>query len=179
MISSKTVTSIFMVPTLGIDKEDLSKNNFINAYSDDINNDASIEDSVFLLFKPKDLVNFKSFLEKEYEKTKKIIEDYDYEDGYVVVVYNLDDKYKEDFDKIREGKYSTTSIQFQNLFNKTVRSEKTGNEQETIQYLIFTKDIKLLDFWEEAIGQSLHEDEEIWPEFNIVKETLDIKNIKK
>ena len=36
----------------------------------------------------------------EYERTKDIIEDYDYEDGYVVVVYKLNMEFKEDFNTI-------------------------------------------------------------------------------
>ena len=40
---------------------------------------------------------FRNFLDNEFERTKAIVEDYDYEDGYVVVVYQLNDKYKKDF----------------------------------------------------------------------------------
>jgi hypothetical protein len=38
-------------------------------------------------FKPDNLEKFKEILEGEYERTKDIIEDYDYADGFVVVVY--------------------------------------------------------------------------------------------
>lgn len=179
MISNKTITSIFMVPTININKQALLKNNFINAYSKDIGNDIDYEDSVFLLFLPKDIDSFRRFLEEEYERTKDIIEDYDYAGGYVVVVYKLNPEFKEDFDKVRNSKYSSTSKKFQKLFPQKVRLKGSKEFQDSVQYLIFTKDTQLLDFWEEIIGTTKISSHnlEVWPGYNELLETLDIKNL--
>ena len=122
----KTITSIFMVPTLRIDKERMRANGFINAYSKDAKRDVQYDNCVYLLFRPKDLDAFREFLDDEYERTKTIIDDYDYEDGFVVLVYELNDKFKRDFDLVRKGKYSETSREFQTLFPKIIKLKKNG-----------------------------------------------------
>ena len=93
-----------MVPTLGFPRESLRNNNFINAYIKDENLDHNYKDAVYLLFKPDNIDKFREFLEVEQERTKDFIEDYDYEDGYVVLVYKLNAKFKKDFAIIKKGK---------------------------------------------------------------------------
>ena len=51
----KTITSIFMVPTLDIPKNSLKDNNFINGYVKDKNKEEHYEDAIYLLFKPKNV----------------------------------------------------------------------------------------------------------------------------
>ena len=56
MNGKKTVTSIFMMPTLNIPRKNLYKNGYINAYVEDIHKDLPYdEDVIYLLFKPKNL----------------------------------------------------------------------------------------------------------------------------
>ena len=109
-----------MVPTLKIDRGNLRDNGFLNAYVADKGKDIQHKDAIYLLFKPKDLDKFREFLDKEYERTKSVIDDYDYEDGYVVVVYKLNPKWKKDFMLVREGLYSRTSEEFQKLFPQVI-----------------------------------------------------------
>ena len=185
MVINKTVTSVFMVPTLGISKSDLHGNSFINAYSKDKDKEIDYEDVVFLLFKPKDLNVFKEFLDGEYERTKDVIDDYDYEDGYVVVVYTLNKRFKPDFDLIKKSRYSQTSKQFQELFPKKVHLEPEKRTssllpiEDSIQFLIFNKSKRLVQFWENIIEtQYLSSfDVEVWPFFDEKKETLDINKL--
>lgn len=176
----KTITSIFMVPTLKIDRELLKDNGFINGYAIDKRRDAQYEGCVYLLFKPKDLDKFRSFLDKEYERTKTIIDDYDYEDGYVVVVYKLDTKWKKDFALIREGLYSLTSEKFQAVFPKNVKLVRYGMtiQKSSIQHKIFNKTKDLRDYWEERLGVSFTDDMELWDGFVFENETLDLDKIK-
>ena len=93
----------------------------MNGYIKDGKRDAQYENAVYLLFKPSDLDKFRLFLDGEYERTKSIIDDYDYEDGYVVVVYEINPKLKDDIDLIKQGKYSKTSQKFQEIFPKVVK----------------------------------------------------------
>lgn len=177
----KTITTMFFVPTLSIDRDMLAKNNFINGYVKDSNRDIQYENAVYLLFKPEDLDKFRIFLDDEYERTKSIIDDYDYEDGYVVLVYELDKTFNQDFELIKQGKYSKTSKKFQKLFPKTMKvhlSTNTFQTKVTLQYRIFNKTEDLREFWEEKIDIKLDENSEVWTMFIENKETLDFEKIK-
>jgi hypothetical protein len=173
-----------MVPTLNFPKDILKQNGFINGYVKDSGNEAQYDNSVYILFKPTDIDKFRKFLDDEYERTKNIIEDYDYEDGYVVVVYQLDDKYEKDYDLVRQGKYSKTSLDFQKLFPKFVTIVKEGSKKEemSLQTRVFKKTEDLVEFWEEKLGVNLKEmfgeDYEVWDGWDESKEILEINKIK-
>ena len=134
---------------------------------------------MYLLFQPKDLDKFRQFLEDEYERTKNIIDEYDYEGGYVVVVYKLNPKFKSDFLLIKEGLYSQTSQEFQALFPKIVKIQKDGFKRDEIslQYRIFNKTADLVKYWEDKLGVEFDEDQEIWHGFVLEDEILDIDKI--
>lgn len=180
----KNITSIFMVPTLKVPKDALRSNGFINAYIKDDRREDQYKESIYLLFKPNDLDKFREFLDNEYERTKTIIEDYDYEDGYVVIVYQLNEKYKKDFELIRKGKYSKTSEDFQKVFPKIVKIYRNGlhREELSLQYRIFNKADDLIEYWENRLGINLELtlgiDFEVWEGFNESKEILELDKIK-
>ena len=173
-----------MVPTLKFPKESLKSNGFINGYIKDDKNETQYEDAVYILFKPENLDKFREFLDNEYERTKNIIEDYDYEDGFVVVVYKLNEKYKKDYDLIKQGKYSKTSKAFQNEFPKSVKILRDGLEKDEIslQTRVFNKTEDLIEFWEEKLGVNLKEmfgeDCEVWDGWDESKEILELDKIK-
>lgn len=180
----KNITSIFMVPTLRFPKDSLKSNGFINGYIRDEGKESHYENSVYILFKPENLDQFREFLDNEYERTKHIIEDYDYEDGFVVVVYQLDEKYEKDYELIRQGKYSKTSKEFQNEFPKSVKIVREGlsKDEMSLQSRVFKKTEDLIEFWEEKLGVNLQEvmgdDFEVWDGFDESKEILEINKIK-
>ena len=127
MSIKRTVATIFMVPTLKIKRETLMENGFINGYLSDSRRDVQHRNAVYLLFKPTNLDKFREFLDNEYERTNYILDDYDYEDGYVVVVYQLNPVWREDFMLIREGMYSRTSQDFQKDFPKVIKIMKNDS----------------------------------------------------
>jgi hypothetical protein len=180
----KNITSIFMVPTLKVPKDALKNNGFINAYIKDARKEHNYEDCIYVLFKPENLDKFREFLDDEYERTKAVIEDYDYEDGFVVVVYKLDDTFKNDFLLIRESKYSKTSQDFQKMFPKVVKILKGSlyKEEISLQYRVFNKTDDLIDFWEEKLGidfiKILGDNFEVWDGWDEEKEVLEIDKIK-
>jgi hypothetical protein len=180
----KNITSIFMVPTLKVPKDALRGNGFINAYVRDVRKEDHYDECIYLLFKPENLDKFREFLDNEYERTKAVIEDYDYEDGFVVVVYKLDDKYKNDFVLVKQGKYSKTSKDFQKLFPKVIKITRNGlNKDEiSLQYRIFNKAEDLVSFWEDKLGIDLIEivgdDFEVWEGWDESKEILELDKIK-
>jgi len=176
----KNITSIFMVPTLKVPKDALRGNGFINAYIKDARKEDQYKGCVYLLFKPENLDKFREFLDGEYERTKAVIEDYDYEDGYVVVVYQLDDKYKNDFTLVQGGKYSKTSANFQKLFPKVVKITRNGlsKDEVSLQYRIFNKAEDLISFWETKLGIEFEDDYEVWDGWDEEKEILELDKIK-
>ena len=173
-----------MVPTLKVPKDALRGNGFINAYVKDARKEDHYDESIYLLFKPENLDKFREFLDSEYERTKAVIEDYDYEDGYVVVVYQLDEKYKNDFVLVKQGKYSKTSANFQKLFPKVIKIVRKGlsKDEISLQYRIFNKAEDLVSFWEEKLGIDLADilgnDFEVWEGFDESKEILELDKLK-
>jgi len=173
-----------MVPTLKVPKDALRGNGFINAYVRDVRKEDHYDECIYLLFKPENLDKFREFLDNEYERTKAVIEDYDYEDGYVVVVYQLDDKYKKDFTLVKQGKYSKTSKDFQKLFPKVIKITRNGlhKDEISLQYRIFNKAEDLVSFWEDKLGIDLVEivgdDFEVWEGWDESKEILELDKIK-
>jgi hypothetical protein len=175
-----TITSIFIVPTLSIDKGKLLDNGFVNGYIKDGKRDIQYDNAVYLLFKPADLDKFRDFLDKEYERTKSIVDDYDYEDGYVVVVYEINPRLKNDVELVKQGKYSQTSKKFQEIFPKVVKIRKNGlsRDEISLQFRVFNKTEDLVQFWEDKLGVELPEDVEVWHGFFEDFETLDLNKIK-
>ena len=180
MAIRKTITSIFMVPTLKFPKDSLKNNGFINGYIKDDRRDDQYEDAVYILFKPNNLDKFREFLDAEYERTKNIIEDYDYEDGFVVVVYQLHKKFKKDYELVKLGKYSQTSKTFQNEFPKAVKVIKSGlsKDEVSLQVRVFRKTKELIEFWENKLGVVFEDDYEAWDGFDEQNEILNIDKIK-
>jgi hypothetical protein len=176
----KTITSIFIVPTLSISREKLADNGFVNGYIKDGMREIQYENAVYLLFKPENLDKFKDFLDEEYERTKSIIDDYDYEGGYIVVVYMLNSRLEEDFKLIKESKYSQTSKKFQEIFPKIVKINKLGYQRDEIslQYRIFNKTEDLRKYWEDILNMNIDETIEVWQGFFEDNETINLTKIK-
>ena len=176
----KTITSIFIVPTLKINRDKLKENGYLNGYMSDVRRDIQYQNAVYLLFQPRNIDQFREFLDSEAERTKQIIDDYDYEDGFVVVVYTLDKKWKKDFALVREGLYSQTSQEFQDDFPKVIKIIKSGlhRDEISLQYRIFKKTDDLRTYWEERLDMQFTGDMEVWNGFDIDNEELDLDKIK-
>ena len=169
-----------MVPTLKIPKDALKNNGFINAYIKDEKRDVQYENCIYLLFRPKHLDRFREFLDSEYERTKSVIDDYDYEDGFVVVVYELNNQFSKDFSLVKKGKYSKTSSTFQALFPKVIKILKNGlhKDEISLQYRVFNRTEDLIKFWEDKLGVEFDDDQEVWHGFEEENEVLNIKKLK-
>ena len=181
MKTKKTITSIFMVPTLMVPKNALKQNGFINAYLDDVDRDFKYDNVIYVLFLPTDLAKFREFLDGEYERTTSIIEDYDYEGGFVVLVYKLNEAFDIDFYLIRQGRYSETSDKFQKIFPKVLKIRKNGlhRDEISLQYRVFNKTDDMREYWEDKIGIDWDESLEVWEGFDKSREILDINKLKK
>ena len=175
----KTITSIFMVPTLHVPKDALKDNGFLNGYSKNELREDHYKDAIYLLFKPEQLDKFREFLDAEYERTKDIIDDYDHK-GFVVVVYKLNPEFVIDFGLVKQGKYSKTSPSFQKEFPKVIKITNNGvNKDEiSLQYRIFNRTEDLIKFWEEKLDVIFSDTQEIWHNFDTENETLTEEKLK-
>jgi hypothetical protein len=169
-----------MVPTLKIDKDELKKNGYLNGYLSDARRDVQYKECVYILFKPSNLNAFREFLDKEHERTRDIIDDYDYEDGFVVLVYKLNNKWKHDFGLIREGLYSRTSDEFKRQFPKKIAIVRNHLQRDevSLQHRIFNKTQDLREYWEDRLDVEFTDDMEVWEGFDIDREVLDLDKIK-
>lgn len=176
----RTISAIFIVPTLSIDRTALKDNGFLNAYVKDEIREVQYKNAVHVLFRPENLDKFKLFLDNEYERTKNVIEDYDYEGGFVVIVYNLDPKFKADYGLVKLGKYSKTSPVFQAMFPKTVKVTMNGFQKDdtSLQYRVFNKTADLKTYWEEKLGVDFDDTMEVWEGWLDENEILNIEKLK-
>jgi hypothetical protein len=166
-----------MVPTLKIGRDKLLGNNFLNAFSNDVDSEIQYENCIFLVFHLKHLEKFKEFLDGEYERTKSLITDYNYNDDYIVLVYQLDDAFKKDFAKIKIGAYSKTSKEFQAMFPEKIAVN--GSQSYSTQYKVFNQTEDLIKFWEEKLDVVMEPGQELWEMYDESKEILSQENFKK
>jgi hypothetical protein len=173
MVVSRTINTLFMVPTLRLTLEQLIEHGFIDAYEIDSLRDEQYEDAVYLLFKPANPVRFEMFIESQLVRNG-LIDEYDYENGLVVLVYKLDPAYKTDLDLVKSGKYSETSKIFQELFKQRVNIEIEGvpSTEDSFQNMVFNKSPILVEHWRKEANIEIPVDREYWSMYNIDKETL-------
>jgi len=177
----KTISTIFIVPSLKFDKGVLLDNGFINGYAGDVNREEKYKDAVYILFKPKNRDQFIMFVESEYLKNeRKLIDEYDYDGGWVVLVYKLDERFKKDYALIKKGKYSKTSKEFQELFPKVIKIIRNGlhKDEVALQHRIFKKAQDLKEFWELKFDVDFNDDMEVWDGWDEKNELLDVYKLK-
>ena len=183
--SKSTLTTILLLPAIGMSRRALLKYGFINAYLADIDSEIEYKDCVYILFKPDSIDRFESFFMREKE-SKNFVTQYDYEGGYIVLVYSILDKFKADYNLGLDGIYSKFSNEYKETFPKFVKvvNSETGilESQISLQFHIINRSIALRNMWEEEFKvkfKDLGEDMEVWGRYDIHHETLDIEQIRK
>lgn len=175
-----TATTMFLVPGLGFNIDTIRyRYGFINAYLADVDYDM-YENAVYLLFKPKDMHTFQTFLERS--EGPRIIDDYDYEGGYVVVVYEFPSEFRQEFKMFMKGKYSQFREKYRVLLPQVdSKIDKEGNPftEYSLQFMVCHKAKALKDYWEKKLEIELDEEDEYWSVPDIKRETLNIEKIKK
>ena len=181
---SKNITSIFIVPSLEIPRQDRIDNGFINGYLSETITNQKFIDCVFLLFKPSFPSGFRKFVNKEYESEREILFDYDIENGFSILVYRLNPKFNDDFELIKQSRYSETSKEFQNKFPETIEiHDKKFNATKTeksLQYRVFnkTQDLKNYFLQVDTIKWIKNPKAEYWYDFEMDNETLTTSALK-
>lgn len=178
----KNCTTIFLLPSVGHTRQNLLKHGFLAAYLDDVNHEIHYEEAIYMLFKPEDTLAFQKFLENEYKKASLILEDYDYEGGYVIVVYRIHEKYLPEYQLFLEGKYSKFSQGYINMFPTDILVEDSRGlttMSKSLHYHIFNRTKEIKEYWEKKVGQSIPDDMELWSSPDMDREVLDITSFQK
>lgn len=174
----KNCTTIFLLPGIGHTRQGLLKYGFLAAYLDDINHSVHYENALYVLFKPEKQDEFHKFLTNEHAKNGLVLEDYDYEGGYTVIVYLFAEKFMPEYELFLQGKYSQFRPEYTKLFPKTAKvlDPQFGIEvtKTSLQQHIFTRSKLIKKYWEKKIGQKLPDDMELWSSPDMSKEILDI-----
>lgn len=169
-------STLFLLHPLGLSRSAMEKTGFINCYLEDPEHPYEGLDVVYMLFKPGS--RFKYFVDTEKTRTPLFIDEYDLEDGYVVLVYEFPKELKEDFERFKKGAYSSFSKQFKETVPKYTRN---GYKEYSFQYMVINK----LPEWkyylegEEGLNMSLDDGVELWMAPNMEKEKLTSENIKR
>lgn len=175
------ISRIFMLPTVvSTPVEDLINIGLVNTYLRDGERDIQYENSLHLLFKPKNTDKFTWWLDREYQNNPAIIDDYNYSGEYIIVVYKLNPSFEKDFQLVKEGKYSKTSPEFRKLFPKVIKIVKNGRhfDELSLQYRIFNKTNDLVEYWENEFNVSFGDEMEVWRKMNEEEETISHKKLK-
>jgi len=156
-------SSLFLVkPVVGEGLGTLESDyQFISSYLKDEEREDLNGDFLFLLFKPIDFEHFESFVFKQKNNTN-FFEDYDYEGGYVVLVYTYPDFMIRDLKKFKEGKFSEFTSYTKGLFNKFYKPSIIGKQQKTPHWLIFDKDKILRKELSELLDVEIGKEEELF-----------------
>lgn len=177
--TNRTNTSLFLLPGLGLTINELKPYGFVNAYIGDMKHD-HYSYCVYLLFKPSNIMEFNAFLEGQYLKGQ-MIDEYDYEGGYVVVVYKFPEQFEQEYKLFLSGKYSEFRKKYKDLFPIEIHSEDNDGPftQPSFFFHVFNRTKELEKYWFEKIGVHLSKDSEYWSKPDVIKETLNIDEIEK
>jgi len=178
----QTNTTLFLVPILGHDTTLLTKEyGFIDGFMADANKETSYLYPVFLVFKPEDLGDFQEFVDREYLRTSDLVLDYDYDGGFVVLVYQFPDKFQKDYRRFKQGKYSKLSLEFSARLPAYEKSSSGNNIPEmSIQRRIILQTPEFIESMMEIVGEDIMKiTGQCWSIPKMEDETLDIGKLKR
>lgn len=164
-----TNTSYFILPLFKVPLMKLDEYGFVNSFLYDKNKADNLPNgkTIYILFRPNEAqkVPLQKQIE-DWETNGFFIEDYDYSDGYVVVILRFPDKYKDQYKLFLQGRYSEFSEDYKNEIPRKVSVilPSTGElyEDDSLQFLIINKRIRLKNYWKDQTDFDLGPEDEYW-----------------
>lgn len=161
-----TNTTKFILPFLFDENtryQELFDNLFVNAYIADMANKDN-DDEIHLVF-----ADYPSL--KLTQKIANPFTEYEYKDGYVLV-YSLDNKWIDDYNKIILGKYSTISVEAK----YRILSFWEEDNKSPLYSVLFKEGKAVRKFVQEITGDKINEpwsrEKEWWLPFKLPEEVL-------
>ena len=115
-------------------------------------------------------MRFNDFIVRIEEKGVYIIDEFDYPNDNILLVFKIPTIYLKDFKLILEGKYSKVSNTYKNSFPNTITINK--KPISCIQHLVCNKTEELKQEFEEFLGITFDQTQEYWSIYNKQKETF-------
>ena len=131
-----------------------------NAFLEDEMNEEYTGDLLFILLHPTHTDILDVLIAQQEQNNINFIGEYDYPDGYVVLVYAIPEEMKSDFIKFKEGKYSEMSLKYKELFDYTVT--RNGKPEKSLQFMVLYKDKEFKDNLEGYLGVTIDNNSELW-----------------
>lgn len=170
-IRKMTVTTLFILNLVKINRAEIIENGFENAFIRDRIKEGegtSYDNGVYLLFRPFKVESFNDFVNKQRKNNPNFVDEYDYQNGWTVLVYSYDEKWDNDISLLMQGKFSKTSSQFQAEIPEIITTKKgfRGNVKRelSIQHHIFRRTDTLKRYWATELSIELDDkdDTEYW-----------------
>jgi len=185
----KTLSTLFLLPVLGLTKEHSRKFGLINAYIKVKEHEPRDKYSIYLIYKvpPDRQEDFKDYIDYNLADNPnfnwEIESSFTNNDDIKGLLFTIPEKFKKDYDLFLEGKYSKLSKEFKAMFPDTKNIyDENGNKEGreyTIYHHIFNKTEWLRDFMERKYGaENIEPDMELWDKPDIEKETFYIDKYK-
>lgn len=160
------VSELFLKPLLNIESNKLQELNYKNTYLFNAMDGERFKcDVIYLLFETEDLP-IDIFITEQEQKGTVILEKHSF-DNLKLLCFLLPLNFKEDYEKIIEGKYSKVSHEFKKLFPKFA-----NKEVRSLQHMVFNKDKYLRKYWEQELDTVFTPEMEYWKLYDINKETF-------
>ena len=128
------------------------------------------KDCIYLVFQPETFSkNFVNFTQNFLEAHSEYKLNYDLEDGKVVYVFGVPEKYSQDIELLKKGKYSAVTKDFKSLFPQTIINNK-GEKVLFSNWMILHKHPLWKKHMENYVGQEIPQDLDLWDPLNPAKE---------
>lgn len=163
-----TKTSSFLVPACDLDVAILLDYGFINAFLHDESYDKKNDnyEDIYLLFEYNSINDNFEDLCSVLRSHENFLEEYDPQEGYVMIRFKLNDKWKHIKDQLISGKYSLIDREYvKEFFNpKVIVGESMYGEylyKDSVNYQILTKSPVLRERWEDKLGVKFKDEYEV------------------
>lgn len=172
-IFKMTSTNLFIRPLFKIPVKVLDLFRFENAYIKDEIKGIDYPRAIYMLFHPKNTEKFNEFVEKE--RTKGfLIDEYDYPDNWIMLVFRYDEKWENDIALIREGRFSEVSYDYKEEIPKKAADDTIVS----IQFHVFMKTDFVKALWYDKYGLEFEDKDELWHHYP-EREIFNEENFKK
>ena len=149
----KPVTTIALGPFV-------SEFGLLNSFLEDEDCEEFDGDYLFILLQPNNVDVLEVLIAQQEADNLNFIGEYDYEGGFIVLVYSIPEHMKEDFEKFKQGKYSQMSKAFQQLHSPTINRGNT--EEMSFQHMVFSKNEEFREKMSEYLGIQIDKGSELW-----------------
>lgn len=139
---------------------------------------------LYLLFQPKTKEEKEEYEKQENFINDSILEIYELDDDYILLVVVFPDKFKKDFSLFMEGRYSEFTKEYKKLFEgvteviRKVSNQLVPFQDNSLAFKIINRIKSFKDLYKRSYNVELQDNEEWWKAWDMDKEILNLENFK-